>query len=198
MWQAEVNAGLAAEVDELERALADFAPSGDVLELGCGTGSWTRRFKRLADRVTALDASPEMMKREQLGRVGHQPVAREDRVLLRHLEDEQEQVLADQDDQPAGQLDVVRLQRHRPGQQGHRADNGIWNSTYNADGTVASIDGPRADVNDVTSFTYGWRPQQWMKLDNPSPLGDTSTNYDSIGRITSTVDGKNQTTSYIH
>jgi ubiquinone/menaquinone biosynthesis C-methylase UbiE len=33
-----------------------------ALEIGCGTGSFTRRLSQHADRVLALDLSPEMIK----------------------------------------------------------------------------------------------------------------------------------------
>ncbi len=49
------------EQDEALRALADFAPTGRVLELAAGTGQWTRRLVRWADSVTAVDASPEAL-----------------------------------------------------------------------------------------------------------------------------------------
>jgi demethylmenaquinone methyltransferase/2-methoxy-6-polyprenyl-1,4-benzoquinol methylase len=52
-----------ADVAEVEAALEAFAPRGEVLELACGTGLWTRHLARHADRVTAVDASPEMIAR---------------------------------------------------------------------------------------------------------------------------------------
>ena len=63
MWESELDPGLRAEVADLERALADFAPTGAVLELGCGTGTWTRRLTQWATTITAVDASPEMIAR---------------------------------------------------------------------------------------------------------------------------------------
>lgn len=50
-----------ADVRELEAALEEFAPSGDVLELAAGTGIWTRHLLRHADRVTAVDAVAEVL-----------------------------------------------------------------------------------------------------------------------------------------
>lgn len=56
---AEERAAFKAEELQAERALAAFAPRGDVLEIACGTGWWTRRLVRLAERLTCLDAAPE-------------------------------------------------------------------------------------------------------------------------------------------
>jgi demethylmenaquinone methyltransferase/2-methoxy-6-polyprenyl-1,4-benzoquinol methylase len=50
-----------ADVAELELQLERFAPTGDVLELAAGTGTWTRRLLRYADRVTAVDAVAEVL-----------------------------------------------------------------------------------------------------------------------------------------
>jgi demethylmenaquinone methyltransferase/2-methoxy-6-polyprenyl-1,4-benzoquinol methylase len=52
-WQADI-----AEVDA---ALEAFAPRGSVLELAAGTGLWTRKLVRLADRVVAVDANRETL-----------------------------------------------------------------------------------------------------------------------------------------
>jgi demethylmenaquinone methyltransferase/2-methoxy-6-polyprenyl-1,4-benzoquinol methylase len=50
-----------ADAAEAEAALEAFAPLGDVLELAAGTGIWTRKLVRLADRVVAVDANPETL-----------------------------------------------------------------------------------------------------------------------------------------
>jgi SAM-dependent methyltransferase len=50
-----------SEVDELQNALETFAPAGRVLELACGTGLWTARLAPHAERLTAVDASPEVL-----------------------------------------------------------------------------------------------------------------------------------------
>ncbi len=47
--------------DELSAALDAFGPTGEVLELACGTGQWTEQLLRHATEVTAVDASPEML-----------------------------------------------------------------------------------------------------------------------------------------
>src|ERR687883_1139955 len=47
--------------DELIAAIEAFRPTGDVLELACGPGVWTRRLLRHATSVTAVDAAPEML-----------------------------------------------------------------------------------------------------------------------------------------
>jgi demethylmenaquinone methyltransferase/2-methoxy-6-polyprenyl-1,4-benzoquinol methylase len=65
---------LAAEWDRqvgvIEEALEAFAASGDVLELAGGTGWWTERLARSADRLTVVDSSPETLKlnRQRVGR----------------------------------------------------------------------------------------------------------------------------------
>jgi SAM-dependent methyltransferase len=51
----------AAGGDELEAALDAFRPTGDVLELACGPGTWIPQLLRHAKSVTAVDASPEML-----------------------------------------------------------------------------------------------------------------------------------------
>jgi SAM-dependent methyltransferase len=57
----EANAIWFAEIAALEAALARFDPRGDVLELACGTGLWTRHLVARADHVTAVDGAPEVL-----------------------------------------------------------------------------------------------------------------------------------------
>ncbi|HUE26389.1 MAG TPA: class I SAM-dependent methyltransferase [Solirubrobacteraceae bacterium] len=47
--------------DAAIKALGEFRPTGDVLELACGPGTWTPLLLRHADSLTAVDASPEMI-----------------------------------------------------------------------------------------------------------------------------------------
>jgi ubiquinone/menaquinone biosynthesis C-methylase UbiE len=49
------------EVATVEAALDEAAPSGDILELACGTGLWTRHLAARAAHVTAVDASSEVI-----------------------------------------------------------------------------------------------------------------------------------------
>jgi SAM-dependent methyltransferase len=46
---------------ELSEALDAFRPTGSVLELACGPGTWTPQLLRHATDVTAVDRSPEML-----------------------------------------------------------------------------------------------------------------------------------------
>ena len=57
----ELNARWLAEVDEVRTALDNFNPRGRVLELACGTGIWTERLLDYAEKVVAVDGSPEML-----------------------------------------------------------------------------------------------------------------------------------------
>jgi demethylmenaquinone methyltransferase/2-methoxy-6-polyprenyl-1,4-benzoquinol methylase len=47
--------------DELDDALTSFAPAGDVLEMACGSGTFTTLLLDYATSVTAVDAAPEML-----------------------------------------------------------------------------------------------------------------------------------------
>jgi SAM-dependent methyltransferase len=50
-----------ADIVEANAALEAFAPRGSVLELAAGTGIWTRKLFRFADRVVAVDANRETL-----------------------------------------------------------------------------------------------------------------------------------------
>ncbi len=50
-----------ADAAEAEAALEALAPGGTVLELAAGTGIWTRKLVRLAERVVAVDANAETL-----------------------------------------------------------------------------------------------------------------------------------------
>jgi SAM-dependent methyltransferase len=54
-------AGWRADVAEAEAALESLGPGGNVLELAAGTGIWTRKLVRLADRVVGVDANAETL-----------------------------------------------------------------------------------------------------------------------------------------
>jgi demethylmenaquinone methyltransferase/2-methoxy-6-polyprenyl-1,4-benzoquinol methylase len=61
--------------DELEAVIESFRPTGDVLELACGPGTWTPQLLRHADSLTAVDSAPEMLE-IAARRVGDHPNAR--------------------------------------------------------------------------------------------------------------------------
>ncbi len=55
-----------AMTSDVARDLVDeFAPTGDVLELACGPGGFTRELVRHARTVTAVDGSPRMLERNR-------------------------------------------------------------------------------------------------------------------------------------
>jgi SAM-dependent methyltransferase len=57
----EANEAWFKQTRELELILERFDPRGEVLELACGTGLWTRHLIRYADRVTAVDGAAETL-----------------------------------------------------------------------------------------------------------------------------------------
>jgi 2-polyprenyl-3-methyl-5-hydroxy-6-metoxy-1,4-benzoquinol methylase len=50
-----------AEIESVRKALKLSKPSGKILELACGTGLWTEYLAPSADRLLAIDVSPEMI-----------------------------------------------------------------------------------------------------------------------------------------
>lgn len=63
-WAPDYDAGL-YRTPEAQALVAEVIervpPGGDLLELACGTGIWTRRLVGRAAGVTAVDAAPEMI-----------------------------------------------------------------------------------------------------------------------------------------
>jgi demethylmenaquinone methyltransferase/2-methoxy-6-polyprenyl-1,4-benzoquinol methylase len=57
----EENQRWFSEVAQVGEALRSFDPRGEVLELAAGTGWWTEQLLPYADRVTAVDGSPEAL-----------------------------------------------------------------------------------------------------------------------------------------
>ena len=57
----EANARWFADGQAVADALERFAPSGDVVELACGTGLWTERLAPHARSLTAIDSSAEVI-----------------------------------------------------------------------------------------------------------------------------------------
>jgi ubiquinone/menaquinone biosynthesis C-methylase UbiE len=57
----QANADWFAEAATVRAALSEFHPEGDLLELACGTGLWTQQLVVSARRITAVDASPEVL-----------------------------------------------------------------------------------------------------------------------------------------
>jgi SAM-dependent methyltransferase len=61
----EGNAAWFAETAQLEASLQALDLGGDVLELGCGNGLWTRWIAPRSSRLIAVDASPTMLARNR-------------------------------------------------------------------------------------------------------------------------------------
>ena len=49
------------EVAQVQKQLLDIGPVDEVLELACGTGIWTQQLLKIGQRITALDASAEVI-----------------------------------------------------------------------------------------------------------------------------------------
>jgi len=58
---ADANAQWQKDVREIVTALNDFGPSGKILELAGGTGTFTQQLLPSASELTVVDASPEML-----------------------------------------------------------------------------------------------------------------------------------------
>ncbi len=65
----EFNERWFRETAIVESAVDEAAPKGSVLEIGCGSGLWTRRLAPKASRYVGLDSSPRMLdlNRERYG-----------------------------------------------------------------------------------------------------------------------------------
>lgn len=63
-WES-TQAGVRESVASVYGWFAEFPIAGAVLELGCGTGLWTERLAKRAERVHAVDVAPEMVERAQ-------------------------------------------------------------------------------------------------------------------------------------
>jgi RHS repeat-associated protein len=73
--------------------------------------------------------------------------------------------------------------------------------SYNAAGQVASLDGPRTDVNDVTTLTYydctsGGGCGQLQSVTNALGHATTYDSYDAAGRVTQLTDPNGTKTAY--
>jgi SAM-dependent methyltransferase len=69
------TAPLAFFTRQVEKALDRFRPTGSVLEIASGTGTWTLHLLRHASSITALDSSPEMHDRSRT-KTGRHPRVR--------------------------------------------------------------------------------------------------------------------------
>ena len=60
-YDASLGDGLQGTQTAVVELLQQLGPFEHVLELACGTGIWTRLLLNVAQRVTAVDAAPEML-----------------------------------------------------------------------------------------------------------------------------------------
>jgi demethylmenaquinone methyltransferase/2-methoxy-6-polyprenyl-1,4-benzoquinol methylase len=62
---SELNRQWFQEVEQVRISLNQFRPEGDVLELACGTGWWTKQLLSHARHITAVDTAAEAIKLNQ-------------------------------------------------------------------------------------------------------------------------------------
>src|SRR5690348_4221650 len=58
-YDATAYGDAAAAAERIDRLIDRMQPTGNVLELACGTGMWTPALARYASSLTAVDAAPE-------------------------------------------------------------------------------------------------------------------------------------------
>jgi 2-polyprenyl-3-methyl-5-hydroxy-6-metoxy-1,4-benzoquinol methylase len=68
-YDATAYGDMRAARARIRRLVAAMRPTGDVLEIACGTGIWTEALAAAGSTVTAMDAAPEMIQIAR-GRVG--------------------------------------------------------------------------------------------------------------------------------
>lgn len=56
-----MNQSFQSDVSDLQLVVGGAEPKGEILELACGTGFWTRQLSQYARRLTAVDGAQEML-----------------------------------------------------------------------------------------------------------------------------------------
>lgn len=79
----------------------------------------------------------------------------------------------------------------------------IWDFTYNANGQITTVDGPRTDVTDVTTIDYydcvtGNECGQVEKITDAAQNETIFDEYDSSGRVTKFTDANGLVTAYVY
>jgi trans-aconitate methyltransferase len=60
-YDATAYGDVDAARERIAGLVAEMRPTGDVLEIACGTGLWTEALARTAGTLTAIDAAPEVL-----------------------------------------------------------------------------------------------------------------------------------------
>src|SRR4051794_12925651 len=61
IWEWESPAGRRRWTRRVQMMTADLRPDTEVLEIGCGSGYFTREMVKSRARITAIDISPELL-----------------------------------------------------------------------------------------------------------------------------------------
>ena len=70
-WDQWIRHYMRPVQDEIDQLMCDSPLRGDVLDMACGTGFWTTRLAGIANSVTAVDGSVEMLKKVRSRELGN-------------------------------------------------------------------------------------------------------------------------------
>jgi demethylmenaquinone methyltransferase/2-methoxy-6-polyprenyl-1,4-benzoquinol methylase len=70
-WDQWIRHYMRPVQDEIDQLIGGSPLHGDVLDMACGTGFWTARLSKIANSVTAVDGSMEMLQKVRSRKLGN-------------------------------------------------------------------------------------------------------------------------------